>query len=294
METLDDFLKRTTGQGPGQGRGIRQIRDSWIINIDITNFCPQKCSYCSRASRHIHTPFFASLDFVGKALNSLQEWPRGIGIIGGEPQLHPQFSAICQMLRQFKHPGGYCLFTSLDVPQAQADIFGQEHIYKTDHSRANLHHPILVSLEEAVPDPALQRELIEKCWLQRLWSPSITPKGAFWCEIAGVMDILWDGTGGYPVEPGWWKRDSYEDQIARHCGKCGVCIPMELATDKDPVELVTPRTYDRLKTIQSPYLNQCAICHEQFDRKTIESRQKNMINICYIQNREKPWPRKYF
>ena len=279
MNHLSDFLKDQE-----EHRGIRLIRNSWIINIEITNSCSVKCSNCTRASKHINKPFFSSLEFIEQALNSLKDWPRGIGIIGGEPQDHPQWASIYQILKKFNHKGGYALFTSRELNPKYRDLF-KDYIYTTNHNIKNLHHPLLLTLEDVVPDPKIRRELIERCWLQRLWSPSITPKGGFWCEIAGVLDMLWDGPGGYNLDPGWWRRDSYEDQIQQNCKNCGICIPMPIQTDKEPFEIVTTKYYNLLKKIQSPFLNNCKIYSEKLSRSTIKYRQEKMMNLCYINQR---------
>ena len=52
--------------------------------------------------------------------------------------------------------------------------------------------------------------LRDKCWVQNEWSASITPKGAFFCEIAAALDMLFDGPGGWKIEPGWWRRTPEE------------------------------------------------------------------------------------
>jgi hypothetical protein len=37
-----------------------------------------------------------SLDYVEKCLDSLEGWPNRVGIMGGEPLLHPEFPEICK------------------------------------------------------------------------------------------------------------------------------------------------------------------------------------------------------
>ena len=59
--------------------------------------------------------------------------------------------------------------------------------------------------ELGIPDEKWIK-LRDKCWIQNLWSASITPKGAFFCEVAAAMDMTLNGPGGWPIEPGWWKR----------------------------------------------------------------------------------------
>lgn len=287
MENLDTFLKNKNNK-----QGIRLIKDSWIINIEITNFCKMRCSNCSRATKHITKPFFASLEFIEKALNSLKNWPKGIGIIGGEPQDHPQWNEICQLLKSFDHKGGYALFTSRQLPIEYNEIFDDK-IYITDHKKRNLHHTMLISLSEIVPKH-LQRELIEKCWLQKQWSPSITPKGAFWCEIAGVLDFIYNGTNSFALVEDWWKQENYENQIEEYCKKCGICIPFELTTDKDEYEYVTPDAYNCLAKLKSPYLHKCKIFNKTLSSQEIRKREKNKINPCYIHDRQNFTSDKYF
>ena len=43
-------------------------------------------------------------------------------------------------------------------------------------------------------------ELISNCWVQEQWSASITPKGGFFCEVAGSLDHLMNGPGGVKIE----------------------------------------------------------------------------------------------
>jgi hypothetical protein len=275
-------------------RGIRLIKNAWVINIEITNYCVMGCSNCTRATKHIINPQFSSLEFIEKALNSLKDFPRGIGIIGGEPQDHPEWDKICKLLEAFNHVGGYILFTSRELDPKYHHIFNSGRIYITDHGIKNLHHPLLIALEEVVPDKKLQRELIEKCWLQRLWSPSIFPKGAFWCEIAGVLDMMYDGPGGYEINSDWWKNEFYEDQIERWCVKCGICVPVDVETDHEPLELVTPKVLERLKALGSPHLDKLKLYTDTLSIEDIRYRQERMVSPCYITDRIKEHSNVYF
>ena len=62
-------------------------------------------------------------------------------------------------------------------------------------------------MDELIDDKKLMWKLIDNCWVQKRWSPSVTAKGAFFCEIAGAIDQAFDGEGGYPLVKGWWIRN---------------------------------------------------------------------------------------
>ena len=59
-------------------------------------------------------------------------------------------------------------------------------------------------------------------------SASITPKGAFFCEVAGAIDLATNGPGGWPLEKGWWKKtvEDYTTQKNYSCLKCSAAMPM--------------------------------------------------------------------
>jgi|SRR5580698_5610200 hypothetical protein len=76
----------------------------------------------------------------------------------------------------------------------------------------------------------------DACWVQNSWSPGITPKGGFFCEVAAELDQLFDGPGGWDVsEAEWWKRTpkDYAEQIERSCSKCGCCMPLARRSSQD-------------------------------------------------------------
>jgi hypothetical protein len=87
-----------------------------------------------------------------------------------------------------------------------------------DHESPCFHHPIMIASEEVIRDEKLRNELIDQCWVQLHWSPIITPKGAFFCEVAATLDTLLGGPGGYPIEVGWWNKNvsDFADQRERY------------------------------------------------------------------------------
>jgi hypothetical protein len=97
--------------------------------------------------------------------------------------------------------------------------------------------------------------LRDNCWLQNLWSASITPKGAFFCEIAGSLDMLLNGPGGWPVEKGWWEREpkDFADQL-HWCELCSAALAVPKRDARDEVDDVSPEWLKRLEAIGSPKL----------------------------------------
>jgi MoaA/NifB/PqqE/SkfB family radical SAM enzyme len=91
---------------------MRPLPEMETIQIEITNACINQCSNCTRLCGHIK-PFYMTLDEVKRAIDSLEDFPNRIGIMGGESLLHPDFEQICKYL-QSKKEGMKCgLWTTL-------------------------------------------------------------------------------------------------------------------------------------------------------------------------------------
>ncbi len=65
-----------------------------IIQIDITNACTHSCSNCTRFCGHHPKNFFMNLETFKKAVDSLVDYPGMVGIMGGEPTIHPKFDML--------------------------------------------------------------------------------------------------------------------------------------------------------------------------------------------------------
>ncbi|MGH6847139.1 MAG: radical SAM protein [Methylocella sp.] len=260
---------------------MKPIKDAWLIQIDITNACHLKCAHCTRAVPHVKRPYFADLEFVEKALQSLKGWRRGVGCMGGEPTMHPQFTEICGLYKKYFPRSQRGLFTAGGKFYEKHkdlidDTFGI--ILYNNHDTAGVHQPILVASEDVIKDETLRNELIDKCWVQTLWSPSITPRGAFFCEVAGTIDNLFDGPGGFPVEPGWWQRSlqACRGQRDEFCRSCSAAIPMEQHPHNLPFDYVSPSNAKRLEAAGSPLLKsgKYKILDMQYTREDIKRLRK--------------------
>ena len=96
---------------------MKNISEKWCTHVDITNRCHiGDCVYCSRFERHLRKDMLydMDLDFFTKAIKSYVNFPNMIGIIGGEPLLHPQFGDICAIIRETFPKWRVGLWTSID------------------------------------------------------------------------------------------------------------------------------------------------------------------------------------
>jgi len=263
------------------------IYQAWCCQIELTNYCGINCLYCSRYNSHIRNNQrqHMSLDQLKHALETLQDWPGRIGIIGGEPLLHPQFKEVCDLIRSMYPRKKMMLWTSggkkwheLEelIKQTFKDVAYNEHNeYQQDTC---LHQPLTISIKEAVPRESIRKQLIDDCWVQRTWCPTITPYGAYFCEVGAAQDILLnDGKHAWPITPEWWKKEpcDFQDQVVMLCDNCGMAIPMEREIIRNKVEKFSPQFLELCKSKNLRKLNEKYV--EVYDHIFTEDELKNNI-----------------
>ncbi|MDR3763151.1 MAG: hypothetical protein P4M01_03565 [Acidobacteriota bacterium] len=253
-----------------------------VIQIDLTNACHKACSNCTRFCGEHTKPFYMPVETFKKAVDSMVGFPGIVGIMGGEPTLHPQFPEMVEYFagkiqdplapsfvqsptknfqdyhRMVKYQRGRrrALFSSLGAGYYRNfeqihDTFGYQNL--NDHRAVNTHQAILVTRKElGIPDEEWYK-LRDNCWIQNVWSATITPKGAFFCEIAGSLDMLFNGPGGWPIEPGWWKRKPSEfgDQL-QWCEMCSVACKVPTMNADEETDIVSPFMLEKLKQVNGP------------------------------------------
>ena len=247
----------------------------WAIQIDCTNVCNRACSNCTRLVGH-GKPFFMPPEQFARAVEALRDFPlrsppaevsplKLVGILGGEPLLHPQFRELVEILSAAvprRHRG---LWTSLDWEASEygsliRDAFPAVGIHNNRHDlQESLHSPVLVALQDVVSDPEVRQAVIDDCWLQQRWSGSITPKGFFFCEVAGALDWVFGGPGGLPVEPGCWERPlgDFREQVARWCPQCGIPLKLKGRPATEERDDVSETNWRALEAIGSRRLRKC-------------------------------------
>jgi hypothetical protein len=261
---------------------MKSPQSHMIVQIEITNACMYSCSNCTRFCGHHQKPFFMDFNTFSLALLSMKGHPGMVGIMGGEPTLHPGFEElilyyanvigaksnsmkgiqpiadfgehICNqdLLDRNVRRG---LWTSLHSNYYKhyeliQDVFDYQCI--NDHRHSGLHQAILVSRKDLDIGDAEWRKKRDSCWIQNMWSSSITPKGAFFCEVAAAMDMLFDGPGGWPIEPGWWKRkpEDFGDQLD-WCESCGGCLDVPRTQANIEIDDISPLALEKLRKIDS-------------------------------------------
>jgi len=217
---------------------MRPLSEMTIIQIEVTNACWLKCSNCTRHVGHHRDPFFMELDFIEKAIDSLEGFEGNIGIMGGEPTLHPKFNEICEIVQKKIPRRKREFWTSGFQWSKKKDIiletWDKDRIAYNEHSTSGgKHTPLLVAIDEVVEDKKLMWQMIDNCWIQSQWSASITPKGGFFCEVAASLDYLYKGPGGYKIEKDWWKKNpkQFKDQVERYCKDCSGALPLPAESD---------------------------------------------------------------
>lgn len=268
-----------------------------IIQIDITNACVHSCSNCTRFCGHHKKPFFMDFKTFQRAVDSLKGFKGTVGIMGGEPAIHPEFDRFLDYLSQteeenfikkendFIYPQnnymaavhnqegklivekdcgigmtvyGYGLWSAMPKNflkhyEKIHDVF--KYMAVNDHTNPMFHQPALISRKDLQISDEKWFELREKCWVNQLWSAAITPKGAFFCEVAAALDMLFDGPGGWPIEPGWWKRGrkDIEDQL-HWCELCGLALETFTRDANDEIDDISPEIYRKLEKMGDPKL----------------------------------------
>ena len=99
------------------------------------------------------------LDYVEKAIDSLEGFEGNIGMMGGEPTLHPKFDDICKIyqkkFREERENFGPVVGSGAKK-DVILDTFDKDRIAYNEHSTpGGKHTPLLVSIDEVVEDKKL-------------------------------------------------------------------------------------------------------------------------------------------
>jgi hypothetical protein len=180
---------------------MRSPADMEVIQIEITNACPHSCSNCTRFCGHHQKPFFMEWNTFLNAIESLKRYSGIIGMMGGEPLLHPDFEKMTRylnschgmlnnlkatrrpvkdfltytrakhnanrVLNKCKGPG---LWTSMPRHYYRYyELIQDSFIFQclNDHHHPSFHQPLLVSRKDLeIPDKKWL-QLRDACWIQK-------------------------------------------------------------------------------------------------------------------------------
>lgn len=286
--------------------GMKTPGERGIIQVIVTNRCDlADCSNCTQMIPHHKERWVMPPDLFRRALESLADYPGVIGVFGGNPTVHPAFDELCAIMREviperrrrglwtnrlngrseaIRQTFGYFNLNVHGNPEAAAEMEREvvgpllaeqpaglvAHSLKVWGTRPSRHAPVLVALEDLVPDEAERWALIARCDINQRWSGAITLRRgnlrAYFCEVAASFEGVYDTDTGLAVEPGWWRRPmmDYEHQVRRWCPSCGVPLRLAGHEDLDFIDDVSarhvgltvagrrPRPYKRHDTITGP------------------------------------------
>jgi hypothetical protein len=272
---------------------VRSPADMDLLMVESSNRCFLSCSNCTRAVAHQTETREITPEQFRQALRNLDGWyqpGRAVGLIGGEPTLNRRFRELCEVFKEEWNPGQDTTHGRAPIPIAEFDRFASERLFDrgngrglwtsfgpkfreyyedimdcmslwnpNDHSEGTgLHQTGMVDAREMMDALGLPWEDFPKyrdnCWVQNTWSASITPKGNYFCEFAGQLDLLYnDGKRAWKDEPGWWKRtpDQFGDQL-EICEMCSLCLPGPSQRDALERDIISENHRKRLEVIGSP------------------------------------------
>jgi hypothetical protein len=228
---------------------MKNAKDCWCIQIETTNKCKNRCSNCTHLIQYTK-PWEIDVNTFESALDSLKGWDKVIGLIGGDPVLHSSFEEMTELFkRRFPNKEQRGLWT--------ADFKGKEdycrenygYINYNPHSEVVMHQPVLCCIKDIIEDKKERDKYISDCWLADKWSPSITPKGVYRCEVMGAMDMAAGCNLGLPIEDEWYNRplEDFQKQIDTFCHLCSISVPLMERVDKDNIDDITISAKDVFK-----------------------------------------------
>lgn len=272
---------------------MRSPADADVMQIEITSKCHKRCANCTHGVGMFEKDWEMSRGQFRTAIISMGGgWNKPnklIGLIGGEPTLHSDFEYIAKLFgdiwggskvkpigrapitdlnkfaeeRLYDRTSGRGLWTALGPGfykhfETIMDTF--DHFNMNTHESNGLHQAMWVHREDYCKQTGMSSEEWEKnrdkCWVQTTWSPSISKRGAYFCEVAAAIDnVLFDGKSAWPVEAGWWRRQpkDFNDQL-HLCDHCSLAQPGPSTVDHMEADIVSATNRIALQTVNAPKL----------------------------------------
>lgn len=245
---------------PGQPRPKKS--HGGVIQIHVTRACDKCCYDCTQGSNLAGKPGLMTVEQFEQALQSLRGYFGVVGVFGGNPALHPDFLALCELARKhvpFERRGLWCN-NPISVKNAQAmratfnpavsnlnvhldaqafDLFKTHWPESRPFGlrRDSRHSPPFASMVDLGIPEAERWEKISRCDINQHWSALISVfRGqlrAWFCEIAGAQAMLHQydpdyPDTGFPIDAAapvaWWKNPmtAFLNQVRQHCHHCSI------------------------------------------------------------------------
>jgi hypothetical protein len=234
-------------------------RPTWrggIIQVHVTRVCDLACVACTQGSNLGGKPTVITVENFEKAVISLIGYPGVVGIFGGNPTMHPKFTELCYILKNyipFENRGlwsnnlnGHGRLCREIFNPAVSNLNVHENKDRFDEMKRDWPECNPIGLEDSRHSPPFvamkdiedltdddRWKLINNCDVNQYWSAMVCQfRGevrAFFCELAGAQSMLHEHDLSYPDTGmkdlnGWWRKpiEKFENQILKHCFECGV------------------------------------------------------------------------
>lgn len=237
--------------------GPRFSRSRTLLEIDLNYTCTLKCAGCNRSIDKAPSDERISLEQIQQLINesvrSNYRWS-GIRILGGEPTLHPQFREIIDMLREYK---------KTHLPYMRITVISNGYTEHTREMLKNLPHTVLVentaktsnadrdfdvfSVAPVDEPDHKNSDFRNGCWIMQGLGMGLTPRGYYYCVIAGNVDRIFNFGLARDTIPG--KDDPMHDEMQKLCALCGhFCVAVNKGHER---EMLSPSWRDAYAAWQS-------------------------------------------
>lgn len=206
------------------------------INILITNVCDLACGGCHQHCGRIPKDKLFFIDEV--ELKWVIDWilahtkASSIGILGGEPTIHPKYNAFLDLFRTYKGKTHFTIFTNnrLKVYNVEENI--NYYIAPKDNPEDRF-VPTLVAPVDVYGEQDkiwYWHNLTKKhCYMWSNCNSLIIQKRAYLCEASGAIDTLTGENHGWELKWGENAFDHSEEEISEQashfCYRCAWCLP---------------------------------------------------------------------
>lgn len=121
-----------------------------MANISIVNYCNLKCPYCFANDMIDNNRYTMTSDELVKILDLMGRTNECVGIIGGEPTLHPKFDEILNLFKEYKlnHLPDRTMNIFTNGIEFERYVTETSDFFKYFSALLNINHPDLLTDEQ--------------------------------------------------------------------------------------------------------------------------------------------------
>lgn len=225
------------------------------LEIDITYYCNLKCYDCNRSCAQAPTNEHITAEQIKKlikeSISNNVQWKR-IGILGGEPTLHPQLFEILNLLLDYKKifsPKTQILLVTNGYGERVKETLSKipKEIEIRDTRKTSIIQPYFRSFNVAPIDQPGYRnaDYSNGCQVMSTCGMGLTPYGYYPCAMAGGIDRVFGFDIGRKELPS--PDDSMRDQLKVLCKLCGRFKHHNKLINPKAVSLTWEKAYEKYR-----------------------------------------------